>query len=79
MPICRRRTVKTAIHPDIVQTTVFCASCGARWEARSTRASLTLDTCAGCHSAYTGVEPPRARGDRVERFERRRRLATVGR
>jgi ribosomal protein L31 len=33
--------------------------------------------CSNCHPAYTGVQHTAARGDRIERFNRRRSLATA--
>ena len=45
----------------------------------STHGDLVLDVCSNCHQAYTGVARPTPSGSRIERFERRRRLAdTVG-
>jgi len=43
---------------------------------RSTAAAISVDVCSNCHPAYTGAERLLASGDRVERFNRRRALAT---
>jgi large subunit ribosomal protein L31 len=67
--------MKTAVHPELMTTEVSCASCGAGWETRSTRATLTVEVCSSCHPAYTGGQRQQVRGDRIERFERRRRAA----
>jgi large subunit ribosomal protein L31 len=64
------------IHPDLMLTTVRCTSCGTTFTTRSTRSELVVDACSNCHPAYTGAERAVASGSRVERFERRRRLAT---
>jgi large subunit ribosomal protein L31 len=63
--------MKTAIHPDTVTATVRCSSCGATFEARSTRPSIEIEICSRCHPAYTGLERAVQRGGRIERFERR--------
>ncbi len=67
--------MQKTIHPGVHATTVVCASCGTTYELRSTAGGLTVDICARCHPAYTGVERATATGTRVERFEHRRALA----
>ena len=64
-------------HPELVVTSVRCASCGNEFATRSTHAELVLDVCSNCHPAYTGVEREVARGSRIERFERRRARAAA--
>jgi large subunit ribosomal protein L31 len=68
--------MEKTIQPEIHVTTVVCASCGTTFELRSTASDLTVDVCARCHPAYTGVERAAVTGGRVDRFERRRALAT---
>jgi ribosomal protein L31 len=36
-----------------------------------------LDVCANCHPAYTGIEREVVRGNRIDRFERRRARAVT--
>ena len=67
--------MQKTLQPELRATTVVCASCGTTFELRSTTGDLTVDVCAHCHPAYTGVERAAATGGRVERFERRRALA----
>ena len=67
--------MKTAIHPDVQVATVTCTTCGASFETRSTRPSIQVEVCSACHPAYTGEERTVRRGDRIERFERRRAAA----
>jgi large subunit ribosomal protein L31 len=76
----RRATSKEAIHlktihPELTLATVRCASCGSTFAVRSTRGDLAVDVCSNCHPAYTGVARSAPSGSRIERFERRRRLA----
>ena len=69
--------MQKTIQPELHATTVVCASCGTAFELRSTAGDMTVDVCAHCHPAYTGVERATASGTRVERFERRRALAST--
>jgi large subunit ribosomal protein L31 len=62
-------------HPETHLVDVVCSTCGTTHTVRSTAASLSVDVCSSCHPAYTGVQHRAARGDRIERFNRRRALA----
>jgi len=64
-------------HPETHVVDVVCATCGTSFSVRSTVAALSVDVCSNCHPAYTGVERPTAGGSRIERFNRRRALATI--
>jgi len=63
-------------HPETHLVDVVCATCGSTFTVRSTAGSLSVDVCSSCHPAYTGVQRAAARGDRIQRFNRRRALAT---
>ena len=69
--------MKIGIHPELTRTTITCSSCGTTIETTSARAFTHVDVCSSCHPAYTGEVRRQARGGRIERFERRRRRATV--
>lgn len=64
-------------HPETHLVDVVCSTCGMAFTLRSTAESLSVDVCSSCHPAYTGVQHRAARGDRIERFERRRSLAAA--
>ena len=64
-----QNTSQPTLHATMVTT----------FELRSTADDLTVDVCARCHPAYTGVERTLATGGRVDRFERRRALAATPR
>jgi large subunit ribosomal protein L31 len=64
-------------HPETQLVSVACATCGTSFTVRSTATSLSVDTCSSCHPAYTGKRQTAVGGDRVERFNRRRALATA--
>jgi large subunit ribosomal protein L31 len=71
--------MQRTLQPELRAATVVCTSCGTTFDLRSTAGDLTVDICARCHPAYTGVERATASGTRVERFERRRSLAATAR
>jgi large subunit ribosomal protein L31 len=64
-----------SIHPELTPATVRCTTCGNTFIVRSTSGDLVVDVCSNCHQAYTGVVRSAPSGSRIERFERRRRLA----
>ena len=64
-------------HPETHLVDVVCSTCGTAFTLRSTAGSLAIDVCSSCHAAYTGVQHRAVRGDRIERFERRRALAAA--
>jgi large subunit ribosomal protein L31 len=63
-------------HPELHLVDVVCATCGAEHTLRSTAAGLHVEVCSSCHPAYTGAQQAAASGSRVERFNRRRALAS---
>jgi ribosomal protein L31 len=38
---------------------------------------MSVEVCSNCHPAYTGVQRTAVRGDRIERFNRRRAVAAA--
>ena len=64
-------------HPELHVVDAVCATCGTTFTVRTTAESLSVELCSNCHPAYTGAQRVTARGDRIERFERRRTLAAV--
>ena len=64
-------------HPELHAVDAVCATCGTTFTVRTTAESLSVELCSNCHPAYTGAQRVTARGDRIERFERRRTLAAV--
>jgi large subunit ribosomal protein L31 len=64
-------------HPELHLVGVRCSSCGATFSVRSAAETISADVCSNCHPAYTGREPTVTTGGRIERFNRRRALASV--
>jgi large subunit ribosomal protein L31 len=62
-------------HPKLHVVHATCATCGAEHTLGTAATSVAIDVCPNCHPAYTGRDLNAARGDRVERFNRRRMLA----
>jgi len=63
-------------HPETQLVAATCAACGSAFVVRTAAPSLSLDVCSNCHPAYTGERRQAARSDRIDRFNRRRELAT---
>jgi large subunit ribosomal protein L31 len=64
------------IHPELKLASVRCTTCGETFTTRSMREAIVVETCSSCHPAYTGVERAATSGSRIDRFERRRSLAS---
>jgi large subunit ribosomal protein L31 len=64
-------------HPALHAVEARCTTCGTTYDLRSTAESISVDVCASCHPAYTGRERTATAGSRIERFNRRRTLATA--
>jgi large subunit ribosomal protein L31 len=64
-------------HPNLHLIEVRCSNCGTTFHTRSTADSISVDVCSSCHPAYTGRAQTVASGSRIERFNRRRSLATA--
>ncbi|MGZ4333928.1 MAG: 50S ribosomal protein L31 [Gaiellaceae bacterium] len=65
------------LHPDTHVVNTVCSSCGTALAFRSTADRLAVDVCSSCHPAYTGLARATAGGSRIDRFNRRRTLATA--
>ena len=63
-------------HPDLHRVGVRCSTCDASFEVSSTAEAISVDVCSSCHPAYTGRAQTVATGGRIERFNRRRALAS---
>ena len=62
--------MKEGIHPEYKPAVIKC-SCGAVWETRSTKESISVDVCSKCHPYYTGRQKLVDTGGRVDRFKKR--------
>ncbi len=64
--------MKDGIHPDYVETTISCTSCGSEVITHSTVPIMRLDLCSNCHPFYTGKKRIVDTAGRVDRFNQRR-------
>jgi len=61
--------MKTAIHPDWVETKVTCLGCKTTFTSHSTVPEITVEICSNCHPFYTGKQKLVDTAGRVDRFQ----------
>ena len=66
--------MKNGIHPNYEETQVRCA-CGAAITTGSTKKDLRVDICSNYHPYFTGKQKLVDTGGRVNRFNKRFKLA----
>lgn len=62
--------MKSSIHPtyfDESQTT--CTACGKTYSFGSTKQSITVEICAGCHPTFTGEQRFMNTGGVIDKFK----------
>ncbi len=59
--------MKEGIHPKYVDATVTCA-CGNTFKTRSTKDTIRVEICSGCHPFFTGKQKIVDTEGRVEKF-----------
>jgi large subunit ribosomal protein L31 len=64
--------MKTAIHPQVFETTVHCNGCNTTFTTHTTVRDITVDICSNCHPFYTGKQKLIDTANRVAKFEARR-------
>lgn len=62
--------MKKDIHPEYVDAVITCA-CGNVIKTRSTRATMSVNTCAACHPYFTGTQTMVDTEGRVDAFNKR--------
>ena len=62
--------MKEGIHPKFAPSEIICA-CGHKFETRSTKAVLKVETCSVCHPFWTGKHKFVDTAGRIERFNRK--------
>lgn len=70
------KELKKKIHPELYEISVKCA-CGEKYNLLSTRKEMRLDLCSACHPFFTGKRTIVDTAGRVEKFERRAKLAAA--
>ncbi len=62
--------MKNDIHPEYKQTTITCV-CGNTIEVGSTKDSIRVEICSGCHPFFTGKQKLVDTAGRIERFRKK--------
>lgn len=65
---------KNGIHPLYKTATITCA-CGNAVETYTTRGSFNVDICALCHPFYTGKQKFLDTAGRIEKFNKKYKVA----
>jgi large subunit ribosomal protein L31 len=68
--------MKTAIHPEVFETTVHCNSCNTTFTTHSTVREINVEICSNCHPFYTGKQKLIDTAGRVDKFKARQAEAT---
>jgi large subunit ribosomal protein L31 len=64
----------TVSHPHYMPTKISCA-CGAVHETFSTRSDFSVDICSVCHPFYTGKQKLMDTAGRIDRFNKKYKIA----
>ncbi|MFI5240512.1 MAG: 50S ribosomal protein L31 [Candidatus Saccharimonadia bacterium] len=64
--------MKSAIHPQYMETTVHCNGCNTTFKTHSTVPEITVEICSNCHPFYTGKQKLVDTAGRVDKFNARR-------
>src|SRR5258707_886530 len=68
--------MKTAIHPELFETTVHCNSCNTTFTTHSTVKDISVEICSNCHPFYTGKQKLIDTAGRVDKFKARQAKAS---
>ncbi len=67
--------MKKGIHPKYYQDCQATCACGNTFTTGSTMPEIRVDICSACHPFYTGQAKYIDSEGRIERFERKRKMA----
>jgi large subunit ribosomal protein L31 len=68
--------MKTAIHPEVFETTVHCNGCNTTFTTISTVKDINVEICSNCHPFYTGKQKLIDTAGRVDKFKARQAAAS---
>ncbi|WP_338822353.1 50S ribosomal protein L31 [Mycoplasmopsis felifaucium] len=63
--------MKKDIHPQYFQIEATCSTCGKHFQFGSTKKSISVDVCSGCHVVYTGDKAKTKATGMVDKFNQR--------
>ncbi|MBI2414795.1 50S ribosomal protein L31 [candidate division WWE3 bacterium] len=67
--------MKKDIHPQIYTDVLVTCACGNKFTTLSTLKEIRVDLCSACHPFYTGKQRFVDTEGRIEKFEKKRKLA----
>ena len=68
--------MKTAIHPQVFETSVHCNGCSTTFTTHATVETINVEICSNCHPFYTGKQKLIDTAGRVDKFKARQAEAT---
>lgn len=66
--------MKKDIHPEYVEATISCSTCGSEVHTHATVPTIRVDLCSNCHPFYTGKTRIVDTAGRVDKFNQRRAI-----
>ncbi|MCS4536915.1 MULTISPECIES: 50S ribosomal protein L31 [unclassified Mycoplasma] len=63
--------MKKDIHPKYNTVKVVCSTCNTEFEFGTTKSSISVDVCSGCHVAYTGDRAKTKATGMIDKFNQR--------
>ncbi|WP_406616811.1 50S ribosomal protein L31 [Mycoplasmopsis adleri] len=63
--------MKKDIHPKYYEIDAQCTTCGKKFKFGSTKQSISVDVCSGCHVVYTGDKAKTKATGMVDKFNQR--------
>lgn len=63
--------MKKGIHPEYHEINAQCVTCGKKFKFRSTKKSISIDVCSGCHVVYTGDKAVAKATGMIDKFNQR--------
>ncbi|MBZ4218450.1 50S ribosomal protein L31 [Mycoplasma tauri] len=63
--------MKKDIHPQYFTIDAACTTCGKTFQFRSTKKTISIDVCSGCHVVYTGDRTKTKATGMVDKFNQR--------
>ncbi|WP_406615938.1 50S ribosomal protein L31 [Mycoplasmopsis hyopharyngis] len=63
--------MKKDIHPSYFTIDAACVTCGKKFKFGSTKKSISIDVCSGCHVVYTGDKAKTKATGMIDKFNQR--------
>ncbi|WP_027120324.1 50S ribosomal protein L31 [Mycoplasmopsis lipofaciens] len=63
--------MKKNIHPQYNTVETTCSTCGKKFTFGTTKKSISVDVCSGCHVVYTGDRTKTKATGMVDKFNQR--------